>query len=48
MYDRAALRPGHALAGPVIVEQLDSTTILHPGDQLRVDDARNLIITVTP
>ena len=48
VYDRAALLPGHALDGPAIVEQFDSTTVLHPGDQLRVDHARNLIITVMP
>ena len=48
VYDRVALRPGDALAGPAIVEQFDSTTVVHPHDSLRVDDAGNLIITVTP
>ena len=37
-----------AFGSPAIIEQFDSTTVLHPGDGLRVDDARNLIITVTP
>ncbi len=48
VYERAAFRPGNTLVGPAIIEQFDSTTVLHPGDGLRVDDARNLIITVTP
>jgi N-methylhydantoinase A len=48
VYDRAALVPGQTFDGPAIVEQFDSTTILHPGDRLRVDGAGNLIITVTP
>ncbi len=48
VYHRVALRPGDTLAGPAIVEQFDSTTVLHPNDSLRVDDAGNLIITVTP
>ncbi len=48
IYDRAALGPEHTLAGPAIIEQFDSTTVVHPGDGLRVDDAHNLIITVAP
>jgi N-methylhydantoinase A len=48
VYDRVALRPGDTLAGPAIIEQFDSTTVLHPGDSLRVDDALNLLITVAP
>ena len=48
VHDRRAMRPGDTLAGPAIVEQFDSTTVVHPGDTLRVDDAHNLIITVTP
>ena len=48
VYDRAAFRPGDTLVGPAIVEQFDSTTVVHPNDLVRVDDAGNLIITVTP
>jgi len=48
VYDRAAFRPGDTFTGPAIVEQFDSTTVVHPNDLVRVDDAGNLIITVTP
>jgi N-methylhydantoinase A len=45
IYDRARLEPGHRLAGPAIVEQLDTTTVIHPEQEARVDDYCNLIIT---
>ena len=46
VHERAALAAGRRLAGPAIIEQLDSTTVLYPGDRLRVDDALNLCIEV--
>ena len=46
VYDRAELRSGQSIAGPAIVEQFDSTTVLYPGDKLRVDDAGNLHVKV--
>ncbi len=46
VYDRADLGPGLEMNGPAIVEQLDSTTVIHPGDHVRVDDAGNILITV--
>ena len=30
-------RPGQTMTGPAIIEQFDSTTVLHPGDRLTVD-----------
>ena len=33
------------LAGPAVVEQMDTTTVIHPEQQARVDDYKNLIIT---
>ena len=33
-------------AGPAIVEQLDSTTVVFPGDRAAVDEAGNLVIAV--
>ena len=48
VYDRALLAPGHEVAGPAIVEQLDSTTVVYPGQQAVVDDYGNLIVTVGP
>ena len=46
VYDRYALRPGDRIAGPAIIEERESTTVIAPGDSLRVDDHLNLRITV--
>ena len=46
VYDRAHLDVGEEITGPAIVEQTDSTTVLHPGMTGRVDEHRNLIISV--
>ncbi len=43
---RASLTPGSRLAGPAIVEQLDTTTVLHPGMQAVVDEIGNLIVHI--
>jgi N-methylhydantoinase A len=45
---RERLRPGDAIEGPAIVEQTDSTTVIHPGMSARVDAHRNIIIDVRP
>jgi N-methylhydantoinase A len=44
--DRETLGSGAALRGPVIVEQLDSTTVVLPGQRARVDRFGNLIVTL--
>ncbi|OJU81314.1 MAG: methylhydantoinase [Solirubrobacterales bacterium 70-9] len=44
VYDRSLLKPGNQISGPAIVEQMDTTTILLPGDTCRVDTLRNLVI----
>ena len=46
VFARDRLRPGHRFEGPAIVDQLDATTVIHPGDRVRVDDALNLIVEV--
>ena len=46
VFDRALLEPGMSIDGPAIVEQIDSTTVLLPGDCARVDPFRNLIVDV--
>ena len=43
---REQLGVGAELVGPAIVEQLDSTTVIEPGDRVRVDALGNLEITV--
>ncbi len=42
--DRARLAPGNRLAGPAILEQMDSTTLLPPGWTARVDAHANLVL----
>ncbi|MNN50231.1 hypothetical protein D3C81_1648050 [compost metagenome] len=44
LYDREKLGPGHAIDGPAIVNQMDSTTLVLPGQIARVDSYLNLII----
>ncbi len=46
IFDRASLRSGHRIEGPAIIEQLDATTVVAPGDTARVDDALNILIEV--
>jgi N-methylhydantoinase A len=43
---RAYFSPGTALDGPAIIEQLDTTLVVEPGDHVLADDLGNLIITV--
>jgi N-methylhydantoinase A len=47
LYAREDLMPGHVVAGPAVIEQLDTTTLVFPGDRARVDAAHNLLIEVT-
>ncbi|MBI1778831.1 MAG: hydantoinase/oxoprolinase family protein [Proteobacteria bacterium] len=47
VFERGRLEPGVALVGPAVIEQLDATTLLFPGDKLTVDPVRNLILEVT-
>ena len=47
IYDRAALAPGDAIQGPAVIEQLDSTTLLFPGDRATVDPYLNLSVELS-
>jgi N-methylhydantoinase A/oxoprolinase/acetone carboxylase beta subunit len=44
VYDRAALKTDDIVAGPAIVEQDDTTTLVPPGWRARVDHAGNLVL----
>ncbi len=44
VYARERLAPGNLLAGPAIIEQMDSTTVVLPGMTARVDAYDNLIL----
>ncbi|CAH2603621.1 putative D-/L-hydantoinase subunit A [Rhodovastum atsumiense] len=46
IYSRDDLRPGNRFAGPAIVEQMDTTTVVPPGMTARVDAYLNLILEV--
>ena len=48
VHDRYALPAGARLAGPAVVEELDSTTIVHPSYTARVDDVGNIWIERSP
>jgi len=44
IFARHTLRPGMALAGPAIIEQPDTTTVIEPGMNARVDAYGNLLV----
>ncbi len=46
LYDRAQLLRGHRVAGPALIQEYASTTVLLPGDSLVVDRMGNLDITI--
>jgi N-methylhydantoinase A len=46
-FDRARLGPGMSLDGPAVVEGAESTTVVPPGQHLRVDDDANLLLEVS-
>ena len=45
VYDRYRLGPGATFAGPAIVEERESTTVIGPGATVSVDDQGNLVVT---
>jgi N-methylhydantoinase A len=45
-YDRPALKAGNRIAGPALIEEHASTTVMHPGDTVEVDAFGDLVITV--
>ncbi len=47
VYAREDLLPGWSILGPAVIEQLDATTPVYPGDRARADAAGNLIIEVS-
>jgi N-methylhydantoinase A len=47
IYTRDPLEPGHKISGPAVIEQLDTTTVIHPEQEGTVDNYRNIIIKET-
>ena len=46
LYERCMLVNGQVIEGPAIVEQMDSTVLVFPGDRAKADSWGNLIIDV--
>jgi N-methylhydantoinase A len=46
VYRRAHIGAGAKLAGPAVIEQLDTTVLAEPGDRIEADAAGNLIIYI--
>jgi N-methylhydantoinase A len=45
VFERGLLPAGFEQAGPALIEEPTSTTLVHPGQRVRVDDHGNLVIT---
>jgi len=46
VYQRADLAAGQIIDGPAVIEELVSTTIIHPGDRARMHEAGPIIIDI--
>ena len=46
VYSRETLKAGNKIAGPALIEEHASTTVVFPGDRLSVDPFGNLIIAI--
>jgi N-methylhydantoinase A len=46
VYTRELLRAGNTITGPALIEEHASTTVIQPGDDLRVDELGNLQINI--
>ena len=47
IYDRYRLGPGSVILGPAVVEEMDSTTVIHPGYMATVDKFGNMFLTAS-
>jgi N-methylhydantoinase A len=46
IFDRDALAPGQQIAGPAVIEAPDTTMLVRPGQSVRLDEYRNLVLSV--
>ena len=46
VYDRTELVAGQTIPGPAIIEQMDATVLVFPGDECVVDNWGNVIVTL--
>lgn len=47
IYQRSMLRAGHTIDGPAIIQEKESTTLVHTGWRMQVDKIGNLVINRT-
>ena len=45
VWDRYGLPPGWCMAGPAVIEEIESTTVVLPAFDVAVDDGLNLVLT---
>ena len=45
VWDRYALAPGWRTEGPAVIEEIESTTVVTPAFDARVDDGLNIVLT---
>jgi N-methylhydantoinase A/oxoprolinase/acetone carboxylase beta subunit len=45
IYRRDTLPAGFVLAGPAVIEEPESTVLIHPGQQVRVEETGILTVT---
>ncbi len=45
IYDRAKLEAGHVVKGPAVITEMDSTTVVLPGYEAKVDSRLNLLLS---
>ena len=46
IFDREALAPGQEIAGPAVIEAPDTTMLVRPAQSVRMDEYRNLLLSV--
>jgi N-methylhydantoinase A len=44
IYDRSTIPEGITIAGPAVIEQMDTTTIVFPGQRFERDRTGNLVL----
>jgi len=44
IYDRYRLKPGNVVTGPTVIEQIDSTTLIQPGQEAKIDGYRQIVL----
>ena len=44
IYSRELLEPDHRIVGPAVIEQMDTTTVIHPEQEATVDGYGNMFV----